>query len=597
MTWFHQLVANRSLTALFIFSLIFVVYLPSFFNTFIWDDEQFIVRNVFTTSLEYLPQVFTTNTIAGAGELSNYYRPLTTISFTIDRLIWGLTPFGFHLTNTVLHAGTAVLIWWFLRQLKMKPIPTILIALVFGLHPLQTESVTYINSRGDSLYSFWMLVSLISFQYVLEGKTKLLKMGDSKATFNSLKFSLISIMAFVLSILAKEIALAGFGVLCWLWLANAVKHKKYFQPASLATLIGMTTTVATYLGLRLTVLNFQNSLNFYEFNNVYTENVGVRMLTFARILFVYFRLILFPYPLHMERTEPVITALLNGWWLTALGLALALFIAGWWEWKRIKSLWIWLGSSWFFCFLIPVSGIVPINGLIYEHWLYMPLIGFCIALYGLFKVVTAIWPKLVKFPLKIGLISFALLLMLYSGLTLRQNWLWRSPIPFYSYTLQFGESARLFNNLAMAYDAEREHELAVENYHRALSIHPAYPQIHYNLARTYIELGRQEDAKASLKTSIEVSQGQFEYATLLLLDILRQEEKYSEAEPLISQLTETYPSSVEFALVKGEVLWKLDRKEDAEKIWHRAYQLSGFDPQISSLIDSFKRPSQPNSHQ
>src|SRR5258708_6112431 len=88
----------------------FFTYVNSFHNQFLCVDDYFISQNLLIKSLKYTPQIFTSNTIAGAGQISDYYRPLTSLSFAVDHAIWGWNVVGFHLTNTLLHIGVGVMV-------------------------------------------------------------------------------------------------------------------------------------------------------------------------------------------------------------------------------------------------------------------------------------------------------------------------------------------------------------------------------------------------------------------------------------------------------------------------------------------------------
>lgn len=595
LAWFRRLPSQPLQTALIIFGLIWLVYATSFFNTFIWDDEQFIVRNIYTTSLGYLPEIFTTNTIAGAGETSDYYRPLTTLSFTLDRLIWGLRPFGFHLTNAVLHAGAGVALWYFLKKLGLGQWPALATALLFGLHPIQAESVAYINSRGDSLYAFWLLISLIGFLYLFDTKPWLISVGDRTWKISRPVMVGLTVGGFVAAVLSKEIAVAGLGIFPALWLIKMGQSSLLLAiKRSAAALALLVASVVSYLTLRLTILNFSNSLNFYGQETDYTRHLGIRLLTFTRVLWTYFQILLVPYPLHMERTSPIITSLASPWWLLIIGLGLAIVAAGYWEWRSQRSWWIWFGAWWFSCFLVPVSGIVPINGLIYEHWLYLPLIGFFLVLWGGLKLLV---PTATKLRFSVLLLVVGTALVMYVILTLRQIWLWRAPIPFYSYTLQFAQTARLYNNLAMAYADAGQSDQAIAVYKQALEIEPMYPQIHYNLARSYLEIGEIEAAEAEFMTAKDISGGNFEFATIALIDLYRQEKNYSAALPLIEAMADQYPDDIQLLLTHGEALFSLDRSREAEIVWQRAYQRSGFNQQVLTVIGQLKGPAQPKQDQ
>src|SRR5258708_4826969 len=91
----------------------FAVFSNTIDASFVWDDEQFIQRNVYLTSWTHVPALVTQNMVAGAGITSNLYRPLQALTHFLDVRLWGLRPHGHHFTNVMLHAlATGAFFWW-----------------------------------------------------------------------------------------------------------------------------------------------------------------------------------------------------------------------------------------------------------------------------------------------------------------------------------------------------------------------------------------------------------------------------------------------------------------------------------------------------
>ena len=108
---------HKKIFALTFFLIIgLAIYGNSFDNQLFWDDDDNIINNVYIKDWRYLPNFFTESLISGAGQVSNYWRPLLLMSFAIDYRLWGLAPFGFHLTNVLLHLIAAWLIFLLLNK-------------------------------------------------------------------------------------------------------------------------------------------------------------------------------------------------------------------------------------------------------------------------------------------------------------------------------------------------------------------------------------------------------------------------------------------------------------------------------------------------
>lgn len=500
--------------ALILFIIGLITYIPSWNNQFVWDDEQFIYKNEQVLSFN-VAAIFSSSTTSGAGIESNYFRPLTSLTFAIDNAIWGLQPFGFHLTNTALHLGAGLALFFFLLELlrthpRLGPPLKIafLLSLFFLVNPLQTEAVTYINSRGDSFYAFLAMVGLWSFVLSFRERALDFKLGKFKFSLGRGTFLVLSLVIYGATILAKEIGLATLGLY---WLVALLKFfqaqgtwKRRFQKLQpqFEVLGALLFIAVCYLFLRATVWNFSNSFNFYDDNNLYANNLLVRLLTFTKIFFVYLRLLFVPYPLHMERSVELVTTIVNPYTPAFLAVQVGILWSAFLEWRRSQSVWLLFGWGWFISMLLPVSGIIPINGLLYEHWLYLPQIGFWLSLVVLAGLYL---PAQVRKSLaKIVLVLLIGLILVWIALSWRQHYLWQNPIRFYTYTLKHAQSARLYNNLGMALADEGRYQEAITTYNEALAISPFYPQIHHNLGNIHQELNQPEEAIGHYEKALEI---------------------------------------------------------------------------------------------
>ncbi len=128
-----------------------------------WDDYAHITQNPAIRSLSpaNLRAMFTEPT-------AKLYCPLTWLSFALDYQIWGHDPFGYHLTNLVLHIADAVLVLVLVFQLlrdrsaHARPV-AVLTAAIFGVHPLRVESVAWATERKDVLFAFFYLLALLAY--------------------------------------------------------------------------------------------------------------------------------------------------------------------------------------------------------------------------------------------------------------------------------------------------------------------------------------------------------------------------------------------------------------------------------------------------
>jgi tetratricopeptide (TPR) repeat protein len=166
-----------------------LVFLPSLRNGFInWDDQVYVLNNSSIKALTAanLRKIFTSYYVSN-------YQPLTLLSFLVNYQIGHLEPFGYHLTNFVLHALNGLLVFWLVRLLRGRDAFAFFVALLFSIHPLRAESVAWVAERKDVLYAFFYLGALVSYVYYLQRQFKA-------------RYLWIALALFLLSLLSKSMA-------------------------------------------------------------------------------------------------------------------------------------------------------------------------------------------------------------------------------------------------------------------------------------------------------------------------------------------------------------------------------------------------------
>jgi len=176
-------------------------------------------------------------------------------------------------------------------------------------------------------------------------------------------------------------------------------------------------------------------------------------------------------------------------------------------------------------------------------------------LYGLLQLLVHTlhisWPKYTKQALSI-LATICILL------TLRQNFIWGRATRFYPYILQYQETARIHNNLAMAYADENKLSDAITHYKRAIEIADTYPQTHHNLARAYQAQGNNDMAFQEFSTALSMNPN-FLVSYPNLIQLLISEQKYDLAEEYLTTLEKKAPASTVVQQLKR--LLDLSRKD------------------------------------
>jgi protein O-mannosyl-transferase len=160
----------RYLLPLLVALITFVVFSPALRNGFVnWDDLETLVENQNFRGLtwSHLRWMFTTFHLG-------HYQPLSWLTFSLDYLLWGIEPFGYHLTNILFHSANGVLFYFVtlrLLAIATAPISRAVIlelaagfsALVFAIHPLRVESVAWATERRDVLSGFFLLLTVLCY--------------------------------------------------------------------------------------------------------------------------------------------------------------------------------------------------------------------------------------------------------------------------------------------------------------------------------------------------------------------------------------------------------------------------------------------------
>ncbi len=482
--------------------------------SFVWDDEHFILRNAYLTHPKFLPALLTHNIVAGAGGISNLYRPLESLTHFFDVQAWGYHPWGHHLTTVLIHAAMLVVLFLWLR--RVAPTPAAFVAtLLYGLHPMQTELVAYIPGRCDTLGLLFMLLAALAFRRRLW-----------------------------LSLLCAALAMASKENFVLTPLFILLTDRAQPQPAPWRRHIGLWLLSAGYVLLRLTLLNFANTLNFYGAENLLTQHPEYRLLTYFTTLPAGFRLWLWPADLHHERAWALYTSLLiPKVWTGALFL-LAWFGLAAWLWRRSRMAAV--GLLWFIAATLPTSNlIIIINALFYDHWFVVPGLGLAIAVSQL-PLFRGRWQR----HALIGGIALAAGL---GWMTHRTTEVWRNGVTLNSHILRFEpDNPKIMNNLAMALEGKGKTSDAIQLYQRAIRASDEYPQTHHNLARAYETQGRLDDAIVEYHRALTLDP-RFYYSAIALGRIRLSQGQIAAATTKFQEAIAAYPYAADAYLGLAQI--------------------------------------------
>ncbi|HBH97902.1 MAG TPA: hypothetical protein DDX89_09045 [Candidatus Omnitrophica bacterium] len=525
---------HQRLAAAILGALVFLVFSECLSFGFVWDDEHFILRNTYLTSWKYLPNLLMENVDAGAGVRSNPYRPLEMLTHFLDVRVWGYQAWAHHLTTVLIHAATTVVIFrWLSRFAPWSG--AFVAALAYGLHPLQSVAVPYIPGRVDDLAILSLCLGLLAFERSVA----------------------VSLCCAVLAMLSKE-SMVLFPVFLWL------HQQASGQPASWKRLWPFCAVAFVYVLLRLTVLNFHNTLNFYGQDNILTQHPSYRLWTYLTTLPEGLRLWIWPSDIHHERSWAVYSSLtIPRVWLSLLGVAAWVGVALW-QWRRRRVLAV--GLLWCLVATLPTSNlIVLINALFYDHWFLLPGLGLAMAASQIpaLQRLSARQTWCVALGITVGL----------GAVTWQSNRVWRDPVSLNTHLRRFEpHHPKILHNLAMALADQGNLEESIRLYQQAIAESDVYPHTHHNLARAYERLGRLDEAAEEYRKALAID-GAFHHSALALGQLELARGRDEAAEQMFRSALASYPYTAEAYLGLSQLALKRGDRAGARTALERGLRI------------------------
>ncbi len=455
---FPAVLANALPYALLI-AAVFAAYANVYDNAFLYDDLTLIVDNRFLRSWRSLSTALFSTTIAGSNVETHYYRPLQILLYSVIFQKAGLSPAAFHLVNVALHALVACLVFTLGVKLRFNRKAVFLAAVLWAVHPVQTEAVAYISATADPLYSLFCVLGV------------LVLLPDFSA-----KRIALSLPLMLLALLSKESAVV-FPLLAMS--AYYFASDRRFAPKSYVRFWPLLLLSAAYV------------LWHYRYFPVTTGAPSSSGALFQAAdqgglygaigtLISYVKFLALPLNLHMGHDLPAYATPWNANVIGSIGLfILCVFLVI--REPTPRSLPFRWGLCWFAAALVPA---IQVKDLYYEHWLYLPSAGLFLGAAQSLALMFKNRPW-IKGWLAVLSLSAALL---FGFLTLRQNLVWRDPVVFYE-TIIANEknTAYAHNNLGGIYFLRGDKGKAVQEFRLALQkSNGQLAEAHRNLANALL---------------------------------------------------------------------------------------------------------------
>ena len=445
-------------------------YSNSFRGPFVFDDVGSIPNN---ESLRHLlPVSIPLHPPAGSRTVSG--RPVLNLSLAANYALSGLDVRSYHALNLAIHLGAALVLFGLVRRLLRRlgrPGPDLLafsVALLWTVHPLQTEAVTYLVQRAESLAGLCCLLTLYGFVRSAEGRTCWAALSVL-ACLTGMAVKETMVTAPVLVLLCDRTFFAGSFREAW-------RSRRTFYLALAATWIELAWLVAANGGNRGGTIGFGTKVTWPAY-----------VLTQFQALVSYLRLSFWPHPLVFDY---------GPFWVhgaaAILPYAIPVIVLGTLALAALKrgSAWGFLGG-WFFGILAVTSLAPGTTQMIVEHRMYLPLAAvLTAALVGLEAACRRWLPR----PGPVFLAVSLALAAAAGALTFHRNRVYQSAVAVWADTVaKRPANAEAHNNLAVVLGQSGQVAESIAEYHRALALLPDFTEAHFNLGLV-LYLTRREDA-------------------------------------------------------------------------------------------------------
>ncbi len=459
---------------------VILCYSNSLQGDFQFDDDLTITENERIKDLNnYLKMDWVSAGLDGS-------RPVTEFTFALNYAVGGLNPTGYHFLNLLIHLAVVSLVYVFTRDMIFlsgheKPeIPAIIVAGIFGLHPVQSESVSYISQRSEALASLFYLMSLLLF----------IKAGRKGTAVHGLFLYVAGLFAFFLGLGSKEIIVTlplVYLLYDFYFLEKKSLLKRLIIPAPFII------AVLIYIIKRLLILKDNTMMGF----GVRETTIWEYLMTQFRVIVTYLRLIVFPVNQNLDYDYPVSRHFFEpGVVLSFVFLFLIVAFAIIFRHKFKAAS---FGALWFFIVVSPTSSFVPIIDVIFEHRIYLAMWGIVMATvmlsYNVYEKLSFKFPDNFKKIKRISMMIIVLLLMIL-GISLHErNRVWQSKLSLWTdVASKSPNKARAHNNLGNCYFIRNDFVSAIPEYRRAILIDRKWHESYYNLAVSLEKTGKASEA-------------------------------------------------------------------------------------------------------
>jgi tetratricopeptide (TPR) repeat protein len=466
-------------------------YHNSFQGPFIYDDVGNILEN---PTIRRVWSIWETLSPPRRSGLTG--RPIINLSLAVNYAVGGTQVWGYHALNLVIHILAGLTLFGIVRRTLLQPRLrerfgtaanglALTTAVLWTVHPLQTEAVTFLTQRCESIMGLFYLLTLYCFIRGAASPRPRLWYG-------------LSVTACALGMASKEVMVSA-PLMVLLYDRTFVSGSFRIAWRRHGRLLGALAATWVLLGYVVTSGGVFGSASGNRFINLGREQY---LLTEPGVIFQYLRLSVWPHPLCFDYYGPIATT-----WSSILPPALALAIllaAAVWAWKA-NFVWGFI-SAWFFLILAPTSSFLPLDSPMYEHRMYLSLAAVvAVVTVGGFELGRNL---LSRQPQTLRVLEWGgtgALVLVLAILTIQRNRDYISEMTIWQDTVEkCPNNPRAHNNLGFILTEQGRVPEAIGHYEEALRIQPDYDTAHYNLGNALVQQGWVPEAIGQYEQALRI---------------------------------------------------------------------------------------------
>lgn len=525
------------------------------FNNFIGDDNAQILKNPAIHSISNIKIIFSGSTFySGDSLVGQFYRPIMQFFYIIIYSITGPHPFLFHLFQLSLHIANAILLFfllkWFLRERT-----SLGLALVFLIHPINSEAVLSIAALQEPLFFFFGMLGLLA----------LLRYRSGKSLF------FVAAMLF-LSLLSKETGI--------LFVIAALTYVLIYDRKRLLGLLGLSAVVVVVYGLmKGSAVGLIPRISESQINHL---TLSQRILNMPEIAMFYLKTFFFPKDLAIAWRWIYTQASFTHFYLPLLSLitfsGLLIYFGRNLYNKEREKFWQFL-----FFLIVLAAGIgmhlqiVPFELTVSERWFYFPILG-------LLGIIGIIYEYMNVGRKRSLVVMFMVILLLLSGRTFARTFDWRDQLTLALHDIRVSkEDYTAENIIANEYLKLGKLDEAKSHAERSISIYPNH--INYNtLGLVYLKQGKYQEARNAYFEGLEHGHIGPLYQNISELALI-----HGEIETNISfiknEAVPRFPKNARLWLYLAILEYRNSNTPDAKKYISEAYRLNRNDQFIAGTYN------------